>query len=292
MPSEPLPPFGAITMPPLPKQRNRKLKRAFFISLPIMILLFLTGSALLVLQLSTWMGLRSYSAGEAQESEQTYSWQTTLRFLAPWVADYNLGTSVLSQGRAEEAVYWLEKAFESVPKATPGPEGQIQAFTYECTVRFNTSAAYEVMGDGLRAVGDTAGADGHYATAQEWLEPCAVGGGGGGSDDSEGEGQGSGEGQGGGEEGAGEQEGEGTASDRLDQKRRELQGDQPDEGQQPEDEGEDGREGTEPSDDPFEGESEAERERREQLQGQKNEQAEREREREESANRDFTPKGW
>lgn len=288
MPSEILPPFGALTPPPRPTKRNRTLLVALWVSLPFIVVTFVAGLVLVILQVWSWLGIRDCQSEAYADARVVFKTETSLPFPATWVPQYNAGTAILAQGNAEEALTYFERAFETVPKAVVDEQGKIQAFTYECLVRMNTSAAYESMGDQLKD-SDIAQADELYASAQEWVQPCVMSSSGGEGDSEDQEQQ---QGQGQGTESQADQEAS-DAGERLEQKRQDLQSDgqepqepeeQPGEGEQPEN--------TPDSSDPFEGESQAEKERREKLQGQKNDQAERQREREEALNRDRTAKGW
>ena len=336
MPSEPLPPFGAIALPEAPRARSRKILLALKISLPFIGILFLLGALLLLLQLFSWNGSKAYEAEEYDKAGASYKTQAKLAFPAPWVAEYNTATALVAKGSIEESLGWFDEAIAHVPKASPDEEGMIQAFTYECTVRMNASAAYEMLGDREKDAAETDSADAFYVKAQEWVQPClppSNGQGGnppseggdpeggdpeggdpsggdpsGGGDPEGGDpegGQPGGQGQGKGDDGdeGDKKDSPGATGDRLDEKRKDLQG-----GGEGKDKGKDkgqgrgqgktgdgdgdGPDGEEDGKNPFVGESDGEKDRREQLQDQKKRQAERQRERDEYQNRDYSPKGW
>lgn len=279
-------PFGVLPIPDSPRIRNRKILRVLLWSLPF---------AVVVLFVGIWLATLSVWAIRAGGPEDEAGWEKALRsfssqatltswFPSPWVAQYNLGTALAQTGDLEAAVNQFQIAYEGVPKAVPGEEGNIEPFSYECQVRINLSATLELLGDQAASMEEEEAALAHYEDALSWVRVCEVSAppsDGGESEETEQM------------EEAREENPGGEASDRIERKMDDLSGD-PDEQEDPKDpdDPDNGEEQEPQPQDPFEGETEEERQRREDLEGKNQDQSEREREREESQNRNPGTGGW
>ena len=292
-------PFGAITLPaPPPGVRNRRILHLLWWTLPLAIVFLVAGTALIGLWL--WSSSTSHAVEREDWSQArvAYEQQTsvTSHFPQTWLGQYNLGTALVHEGDVEGGLTLLKDAFEGVPKATVQEDGSIGAFSYECSVRFNLSAAVEMQGDAAVSTGDDSGALELYETALGWVAPCQVQEPAG--DPSEDDSSGGGESD---EGDQGEQnqqvdpemdEATGEAGDRLREKIGELTADDASEG--PGDAEETPGESSDGSGQTNEdtGETPEERERREDLEQKNQDQSERMRESQESRNRDPGTGGW
>ena len=292
-------PFGAITLPaPPPGVRNRRILHLLWWTLPIVIVFLVAGTALIGLWL--WSSSTSHAVERDDWSQARVAYEqqalVTSRFPQTWVGQYNLGTALVHEGDVEGGLALLKDAFEGVPKATVQEDGSIGAFSYECSVRFNLSAAVEMQGDAAVSAADDSGAIELYETALGWVSPCQVQGSAG--DPSEDDSSGGGESD---EGDQGEQnqqvdpemdQATGEAGDRLREKIGDLTADDSSEGsgdaEETPGESSDGSGQT----NEVPGESPEERERREELEQKNRDQSERLRESQESRNRDPGTGGW
>lgn len=281
MRSEQLPPFGAL--PPQtrgPQVRDRRWRWAFWILLPIQIVVFVAGVCLVALPILAG----TQPTGSALAFQRVVARPLGLE----WVVQYNYGTHLAANEHWEEAITSLEDAYGGVPKATAGDEGEIQAYTYECSVRFNLSAAWEGYGDSLREAEQALEADAAYATALDWVGPCELDSS---NEDPSQEPPEAGDNP---QPQAGDNSESGdnpNNSDRLRQKRQQVNPQQED---QPEDQNQETDSSEKPDTDgnPFSGETPDEQRRREELQQRKNDQQEQDRERDESYHRNPSVGGW
>ncbi len=305
-------PFATIYLPEDQETvRDPKKLKLLKITAPIAIVVALIGLWFISLYLWTNFSRSNWNKEDYAGAVASYQRQETVTdvFPEPWLAKYNLGSSMVANGELDRGVEYLREAFQGVPKAVVGEQGNIQPFAYECSVRINLSAGIELQGDAAMAADDEYSAKKLYESALEWVTPCEVpsggggsGGGGGGSsadqdpDQGEGQGQGEGEGQGGGQDQQDQQGGQGQtgneAGDRLREKLDQNQ-DQPDQGEQEQQQGGsgEGQPQEQQQQDPFEGETQDQKERREELQNKNQQQAEREREKDERQNRGLGG-GW
>jgi len=217
----------------------------------------------------------AYQDARFSAARQGYEGQMSVAARGPetWVADYNLGTTLLAQGWLDTGVRYLERANERVPRAKDRGEGDIEAYSYECRVRTNLALGVEAQGDVLVEEGAWSDAAGLFERSSTLLEPCQ-------SDDGAQPPSGQSQSGAGGGEDPGEQAG--SAKDRADQKAqdardhadgREPSGSGSDQGNSGSDQDDPEAQddpGAAPTPDPFPGESEAERRRREELENRLN----------------------
>lgn len=268
----------------------------------MVVALMVCGSLLIGLYLWSASTLKATTRSDWSQARLAYEQQMSLtqHFPQPWLSQYNFGTVLVDEGRVQEGVVFLESAFIGVPKARVGDNGSIGAFSYECSVRFNLSAAIEMTGDQQVEEGDEEAAMGSYERALELVGPCQIAGSsGGGEDQQDQQNQGGSGGDSDQEQDAnsqvnpemGQQTGE--SADRLKEKIEDLQGPSED----PLDQGGEGG-GNDSQNQSSDGgsdvgdESPQERERREELEAKNREQEERQREKEESYNRKPGSGGW
>lgn len=176
-------PFGGRTADdperqPVPAKRERTKEdlRRLLRSTPLIVVASLIASFLVGLPVWSHHTRDQWRAGEYTQATGEYSTQRTLTTYGPesWVAHYNVGTSLLKEGKAGQALSELQIALEGVPKATQDEEGHIQAFSYECQVRINTALALEVLGDQATESGKGDEADQNYQQADEMLVACTL----------------------------------------------------------------------------------------------------------------------
>lgn len=160
-------PSGAMKLPDLtdamPRERiRRRRKIALAVATPIALVFFAAGVALLTLHFWALSSRGEYADNNLPGAVSGYSSQTNLAQFTPlnWLAEYNLGTALLASEQLEEGIVHLEAALEGVPTAIRDEDGRIETYSYECTVRSNLAAAYELNGDSEAAV--------------ETLEPCSL----------------------------------------------------------------------------------------------------------------------
>ena len=296
-------PFGAL--PPQkggPQVRNRRILRVLWWTLPLAILVALSGIAVLLLQFFSWQAYRTATDGNNASASRSYERQLSLTQWSPvnWVAHFNLGTTLLSEGDVPGAISQLEAAHASVPRARPNDEGLLEPFTYECNVRINLAVAWETSGDQQKSQGDLPGAIESYDQGIAWSELCEMPESSQSNQGDEGEDQQDQQDQGEGEPEDGDDLGSSTTErleDKRDQAERELNGEpEPQDGDTDDDGDQDDGDNSDspPPESPngFEGETQEQREQREELQGKNADQQQREREEQERANRRPGSKNW
>lgn len=290
----PAQPFGTIYLPKgVRVGRDPGKLKLFKITAPIAVIIGLVGMWFIGLYLWTNLTRADWNSEDYGSAVSSYERQATVTdvFPEPWIAQYNLGTAMLANGDLAGGVEKLQQAFQGVPKAVRGESGNIQPFAYECYVRTNLSAGFELQGDAAVASGNEIAAERLYKTALDWITPCEVPSGSG-EDESAGQSDNSDGGKSQGSEGDEQSEQGNEAGDRLREKLNEGQEPQADSESDSEDESQNQGQNEEPSSaNPFEGESEEQRQRREELQDKNQQQAEREREKNEQQNRG-TGGGW
>ncbi len=311
-------PFGA-TPPPVPTEpvRKRWILNVLWWTMPLTALIALAGVALLALYFDVWraVGKEEASAASGMSTFERHVGLTGWGFV-PWVAHYNLGSSLLVDGEPLLARDELLTAYETVPRAERSEEGLIETFTYECGVRINLAVSWEQVGDAEYDSGLLAEAAESYGRGVEWSKPCEMIAAGMATEDGE-ESDGGGSGT---SESATEIEDPGSSTtERLEAKQdraeRELNGEpEPSPDPEPGDETEsqggddsdgndadgDGSEGggsesdteTDSNPDAFDGETPEQRRQREELEQKNREQDERQRAEEESSYGRGGRKNW
>ncbi len=291
-------PFGAITNPaPPPAERNPRLLKLLWWTLPVVAVLILAGSALVFLWAWSSHASRSAVEGDWSKSAASYQnqWAISRSFPQAWLADYNLGSALVDEGDVEGGRDLLLSAYDRVPKATVQDDGSIGAFSYECTVRFNLSAATEILGDEAAAALYDARAAELYEEALRWVAPCQVQGGSGQGQDGDPNGSGgSGQGEQNQQVNPEMEQATGESADRLQEKLDQINGagTEGGEGDQTDSESGGNSEGSGESSEVNPEETDAERERREALEKKNQDQNERQREKEESFGRNPGTGGW
>lgn len=162
-------PSGAMQLPDLteamPRERVRRRRQiALAVTIPIALVLFAAGVALLTLQFWSLTSRGEYAKDNLPGALSGYSDQTNLAQFTPvgWLAEYNLGTALLASEQLEKGITHLEAALEGVPTAIRDENGRIEAYSYECAVRSNLAVAYDLNGD--------------EEAAAEILTPCSLDG--------------------------------------------------------------------------------------------------------------------
>lgn len=306
-------PYGALNVQvPPPPQRNPALKRLLWWTLPAAVVVAAAGICLVALWGWSASTVRATQNDDWSQARVAYGQQATLtrHFPQPWLGQYNLGTVLVDSGEVEEGRQLLQQAYEAVPKAVRGEDGSIGPFSYECSIRFNLSAAIEKQGDVAAATGAQDEALDLYSAALDWVSPCQITGSGGGSGSSSSPESGTSEGEDAGHDSgrAGENqqveaetgEATGESADRLREKITDLNGSSssgPSAEDSPNSAGEGGTDSDQQRGDSDSGsgdrqESEAQRERRENLESKNHDQEQRQREKDESRNRIPGIGGW
>lgn len=271
----------------------------------MVVALVVFGSLLIGLYLWSASTLKATTRSDWSQAHMAYEQQMSLtqHFPQPWLSQYNLGTVLVDEGRLDEGLVLLESALRGVPKARVDENGSIGAFSYECSVRFNLSAAVELTGDLQVSNGEEGAALQSYERALELVGPCQIAGSSGQSDESQDQQDQQNQGGPGGESSQDEDANSqfnpemdqqtGESADRLKEKIEELRGPSENPSEPGEDDGGSGDQ-NEPSDggSGTGDETPQERERREELEAKNREQEERQREKEESYNRNPGSGGW
>lgn len=154
-------------------QRNGKLLRPLWWSLPIVVVALAVGIYMTALPVWAWNTGRAVRAGNNEGALNSYSKQIYWGDLGPasWVAHYNAGTQHVKLDHPDEAVAELRIAWDRVPKAKQIEDGRIETYSYECTVRMNLALALEKQGDAAMST-DRARAAEIYKEMGEVVAPC------------------------------------------------------------------------------------------------------------------------
>lgn len=154
-------------------QRNGKLLRPLWWSLPIVVVALAVGVYMTALPVWAWNTGRAVRAGNNEGALNSYSKQIYWGDLGPasWVAHYNAGTQHVKLDHPDEAVAELRIAWDRVPKAKQIEDGRIETYSYECTVRMNLALALEKQGDAAMST-DRARAAEIYKEMGEVVAPC------------------------------------------------------------------------------------------------------------------------
>ena len=250
-------------------RRSRKALRPLLWSLPFVLIGVAVSTYLIGLTLWSRASLGHWSDSDYTTAQAGYEGQKALTksVVEPWVANYNLGTTMLREGDTDGGIGLLRTAKEQVPTASEVEPGRIETYSYECQVRINLALGIEIQGDAKAASDDWAGAFTAYSEAKGIVSPCqsrpsqqnqsggggqsdqqSGGQGGGGQSDQQNDGQGGGDGQqndgqggGDGQQDPGKQADDST--DRLGDKEQQAKDkqDQGDQGQDKQDQGDQGQ---------------------------------------------------
>ena len=155
------------------KRSSASLKPLWW-SMPFVIVALLASVFLITLHLCSYQAGRSYQADRFQGARQAYQGQLAWTSKGPetWVANYNLGTTLLVQGFVDVGVAHLEVAMEGVPRAKEIEPGRIQTYSYECRVRMNLALGIESQGDVAGQALEWSRAADLYGRASELLSVC------------------------------------------------------------------------------------------------------------------------
>ena len=243
-------------------RRSRKALRPLLWSLPFVLIGLAASTYLIGLTLWSRASLGHWTDSDYASAQAGYEGQKTLTKsgVEPWVANYNLGTTMLREGDTDGGIGLLRTAKEQVPTATEVEPGRIETYSYECQVRINLALGIEIQGDAKAASDDWSGAATAYSEAKDIVSPCqspsssqnqsgggdqsdqqSGGQGGGGQSDQ----QSGGQGGGGGQQDPGEQADDST--DRLGDKEQQAK-DKQDQGGQGQDQQDQGGQGQDQQD--------------------------------------------
>ena len=243
-------------------RRSRKALRPLLWSLPFVLIGLAASTYLIGLTLWSRASLGHWTDSDYTSAQAGYEGQKTLTKsgVESWVANYNLGTTMLREGDTEGGIDLLRTAKEQVPTATEIEPGRIETYSYECQVRINLALGIEIQGDAKAASDDWSGAATAYSEAKDIVSPCQTpsssqnqsgggdqsdqqsgGQGGGGQSDQ----QSGGQGGGGGQQDPGEQADDST--DRLGDKEQQAK-DKQDQGGQGQDQQDKGGQGQDQQD--------------------------------------------
>ena len=185
-------------------RRSRKALRPLLWSLPFVLIGLAASTYLIGLTLWSRASLGHWTDSDYASAQAGYEGQKTLTKsgVEPWVANYNLGTTMLREGDTDGGIGLLRTAKEQVPTATEVEPGRIETYSYECQVRINLALGIEIQGDAKAASADWSGAATAYSEAKDIISPCQSPSS---SQDQSGDGEGQSDQQSGGEGGGGGQ---------------------------------------------------------------------------------------
>ena len=193
-------------------RRSRKALRPLLWSLPFVLIGLAASTYLIGLTLWSRASLGHWTDSDYASAQAGYEGQKTLTKsgVEPWVANYNLGTTMLREGDTDGGIGLLRTAKEQVPTATEVEPGRIETYSYECQVRINLALGIEIQGDAKAASADWSGAATAYSEAKDIISPCQSPSS---SQDQSGDGEGQSDQQSGGQGGGGGQQDPGEQAD-------------------------------------------------------------------------------
>ena len=155
-------------------RRSRKALRPLLWSLPFVLIGLAASTYLIGLTLWSRASLGHWTDSDYASAQAGYEGQKTLTKsgVEPWVANYNLGTTMLREGDTDGGIDLLRTAKEQVPTATEVEPGRIETYSYECQVRINLALGIEIQGDAKAASADWSGAATAYSEAKDIISPC------------------------------------------------------------------------------------------------------------------------
>ena len=221
-------------------RRSRKALRPLLWSLPFVLIGLAASTYLIGLTLWSRASLGHWTDSDYASAQAGYEGQKTLTKsgVEPWVANYNLGTTMLREGDTDGGIGLLRTAKEQVPTATEVEPGRIETYSYECQVRINLALGIEIQGDAKAASADWSGAATAYSEAKDIISPCQSPSS---SQDQSGDGEGQSDQQSGGQGGGGGQQDPGEqaddSTDRLGDKEQQAKDKQGEGGQDQQDQG-------------------------------------------------------
>ena len=225
-------------------RRSRKALRPLLWSLPFVLIGLAASTYLIGLTLWSRASLGHWTDSDYASAQAGYEGQKTLTKsgVEPWVANYNLGTTMLREGDTDGGIGLLRTAKEQVPTATEVEPGRIETYSYECQVRINLALGIEIQGDAKAASADWSGAATAYSEAKDIISPCQSPSS---SQDQSGDGEGQSDQQSGGQGGGGGQQDPGEqaddSTDRLGDKEQQAKDKQGEGGQDQQDQGDQGQ---------------------------------------------------
>ena len=160
---------------PTERRRSRATLRRLWWSLPVVVVVLVVAAVLIGLHMWSYSAGRSYADGRFTAARDGFEGQMSVT--APvgperWVADYNLGTTLLAQGYLDVGVQYLQRAMERVPRAHEVAPGLIESYSYECRVRTNLALGLEGQGDTQMSAQAWANAETLYQQSSGLLAPC------------------------------------------------------------------------------------------------------------------------
>lgn len=157
-----------------PRRRSRRALRPLWWSLPVIAVMLAAAIDLVGLHVWSYRSGLDYQDGRYSAARAGYEDQRSLTAHGPerWVADYNLGSTLLAQGWLDQGVERLRSAMERVPRATDLGGGALEAYSYECRVRTNLALGLEAQGDLRFAAESWTEAEGLYVESSDLLAPC------------------------------------------------------------------------------------------------------------------------
>ena len=221
-------------------RRSRKALRPLLWSLPFVLIGLAASTYLIGLTLWSRASLGHWTDSDYASAQAGYEGQKTLTKsgVEPWVANYNLGTTMLREGDTDGGIGLLRTAKEQVPTATEVEPGRIETYSDECQVRINRALGIEIQGDAKAASADWSGAATAYSEAKDIISPCQSPSS---SQDQSGDGEGQSDQQSGGQGGGGGQQDPGEqaddSTDRLGDKEQQAKDKQGEGGQDQQDQG-------------------------------------------------------
>lgn len=134
--------------PVRPRSRRRLRRALMLLGLVPLLATLLLGLKVAIMLQSNQTGRDDFGAGRYDEAAGAFRDSQVVNVLEPWVASYDLGTTLYLQGEYDAARLQLEAARD----VAPGDQ--------QCRVRVNLALADEALGDGQLA-------DGNLAAAQQ-----------------------------------------------------------------------------------------------------------------------------
>lgn len=142
--------------------------------MPLVVVVVAVAVFLIGMHVWSWAAGRAYADGRLDAAGGDFRTQVSLTTHGPetWVANYNLGTTLLAQGEVDPGVEYLEVAMSGVPRATEVAPGRIESYSDECRVRMNLALGIEAQGDVRATAEDWSAAADLYQESSALLAPC------------------------------------------------------------------------------------------------------------------------
>lgn len=158
-------------------QRSKRCLHPLWWSSPFVLLACV--GAIFLIGLPGWSAvtLKQFHDGNFDGAQAQYEAQQKLTQFGPerWVGDFNTGTTLLRQGKTDEGIQLLHRAWEYVPRAREIEPGKIETYSYECQVRLNLALGLEILGDVASAENTWPQALSYYEESENIIGPCRDG---------------------------------------------------------------------------------------------------------------------